>query len=120
MKLKRLRLMVRITTAVLTIASIATIAILIINQRLNALDTIYEIVAFSSGAVGLILAVTSQIDTYVTERGLRRALDRINELESAAIAERKAEKRQMAAIDDVLTLEHKIYRKLPPKPTAQK
>ena len=90
--MKRVRLMVIIFTVVLLVLMIAGIIILIVNDRLNLLDTSYEIIAFTIGVAGMLMSVVSQIDGYRQERELTKMKDEIAEIYRESDQQIKMEK----------------------------
>ena len=77
--MKKLRLIIRIATGALVLFAIVGITLLVINDH-NAIDTSYEIIAFSLGAAGMIMAVISQIDSYQSDKQAQKVLKEIEQL----------------------------------------
>jgi len=65
--MKKIRIFVRIATGVLVVLLIIGVVLLITNDH-NINDTIYEIIAFSVGVIGMIMAVVSEIGNSKMER----------------------------------------------------
>ena len=104
--MKKIRLIVTIATIALFIAAIAGITILITNQRLNFLDTTYEIIAFCVGIAGMLLSVVSQIDSYRQERiiaQLKTELNEINHESDLQLRTERSIKRQLEQIEQEIT-----------------
>jgi hypothetical protein len=110
--MKRLRMVIRIITGVLILMSIAGIVILVANQKLDVLDTTYEIIAFSLGAAGMIMAVVSQIDSYQQEKSNRKMLGDIKALNRSADQDEKVDNEFQKKLDDLIAVNNKIYRKI--------
>jgi len=110
--MKKLRLTIRIITAILFVLTIAGIIILIFNTNLSILDTSYEIIAFSLGAAGMIMAVTSEIDSYQYDKRFKKMMAQIVELNREHDADDKVDANFQKKLDALLQMDERIYRKL--------
>jgi hypothetical protein len=110
--MKKLRLIVRISIIVLVILSIVGIVILIVNEKLDWLDTSYEIIAFVLGASGMIMAVLSEIDSYTIEKASRKMIESLTHLNREADEDDKVDKQFQKKLDEILAMDEKIYNKL--------
>jgi competence protein ComGC len=110
--MKKLRLAVRISIVILVILSIIGIVILIANENLNWLDTSYEIIAFTLGASGMIMAVLSEIDSYTIEKSSKKMVESLTQLNREADEDDKVDREFQKKLDKILALEGKIYKKL--------
>jgi len=112
--MKRVRLMVIIFTVVLLLLMIAGIVILIVNDRLDALDTSYEIIAFTIGMAGMLMSVISQIDGYRQEHELTKMKEEIAEMYRESDQQLKMEKRidrKLSRVEDDVDKTRKRARK---------
>ncbi|MCL2869434.1 hypothetical protein FWF48_01320 [Candidatus Saccharibacteria bacterium] len=76
--MKKLRIVVRVITAALTVLAVIGVILLITDEN-SAGTTTYEIIAFSVGMAGMIMAVISQIDAARQERLIDRMAHNISE-----------------------------------------
>lgn len=76
--MKRLRLIIRITSGILIALALIGITLLIVNDN-PAVDTTYEIIAFSIGIAGMLMAVFSELDSARQEREVDRLLRQVND-----------------------------------------
>jgi hypothetical protein len=113
--MKKLRLTIRIITAGLIILTIVGIVILVLNEKLNLLDTSYEIIAFTIGAAGMIMAVTSQIDSYQDEKRFKRMMTEIEQLNREHDADDRVDAAFQKRLDALLQTDHEIYKRLTAK-----
>ncbi|MCL2038221.1 hypothetical protein FWG95_04470 [Candidatus Saccharibacteria bacterium] len=110
--MKKLRLIMRIVTIGLFVLTIVGIIMLIFNERLNWLDTSYEIIAFSLGTSGMILAVVAQIDQYQDEKRFKQMLAEIRNLNREHDDDEKVDAKFQKKLDALMQFDQKIYRKL--------
>ncbi|MDR0591254.1 MAG: hypothetical protein LBG75_01695 [Candidatus Nomurabacteria bacterium] len=110
--MKRLRIVIRVITGVLVVLTVAGIVILVANQKLDFLDTTYEIIAFSIGMGGMIMAVVSQIDSYQQEKNNKKMLDELSDLNRAADNDDKVDSDFQKKLDTLISQSGKIYSKL--------
>jgi hypothetical protein len=111
-RMRRLRLVIRIATGALIVLTIIGIVILVVNQKLDFLDTSFEIIAFSLGAAGMIMAVVAQIDSYQGEKQLHKIFKEIEELNREYDEDGKVNKKFQGELDAILQFDQKIYRKI--------
>ena len=114
MTMKKLRLIVRIITGALLLLTLAGIILLFFTER-NVIDTTYEIIAFSLGAAGMIMAVVSQIDSYQNEKQSRKVLEEIESLNREHDQDEKVDKKFQTKLDTLLKMDNRIYRKISTK-----
>lgn len=107
--MKKLRIVIRIITALLLVLSVVGIVLLIINSDRNWLDTSYEIIAFSLGSAGMIMAVISQIDTYQQEKTTKNMIADLHKLNREADEDDKVDARFQRKLDKLLSMDEKIY-----------
>ena len=110
--MKKLRLVIRIITGFLVVLTIVGIVLLVVNQKLDVLDTSYEVIAFSLGAAGMIMAVVAQIDSYQGEKQARKMLEEIAALNREHDEDERVDRRFQKKLDDILEVNQKIYQKL--------
>ena len=110
--MKKLRQTIRIVTIGLFLLTIVGVIILLANENLNWLDTSYEIIAFSLGAAGMIMAVVAQIDSYQNEKQFRKMLSKIEELNREHDEDEQVDAKFQKRLDELLQIDKKIYRKL--------
>lgn len=113
--MKKLRMIVRIVTAGLFVLTIVGIVILIINENLGWLDTSYEVIAFSLGSSGMILAVLEQINSHQDEQRFKKMISEINELNREHDDNEKVDVEFQRKLDEILKMDQRIYRKLSKK-----
>jgi len=102
---RKLRLFVRIATGVLIILLVAGVVLQITNEH-NPSDTAFEIIGFSVGIIGMIMAVMAQIGGIQQERDFDRLERNI---------------RQILENDEVdLRISHKILQEIKPKARTRK
>ena len=105
----------RVITAILFALMITGIIMLIVNERLNWLDTSYEIIAFTLGSFGMILAVVEQINSYQNEKRFHRMFSEIKSLNREHDDDEKVDKVFQKKLDTLLEMDYKIYRKIAKK-----
>jgi signal transduction histidine kinase len=110
--MKKLRLVIRIATGVLASLSIIGIIILIANDKLDLLDTSYEIIAFSMGSAGMLLAVFGQVDSYQQEKINNRIMAKLEEIKNDNLEDDKTDQRTKDELAELLSYDQKIYKKL--------
>jgi uncharacterized membrane protein len=110
--MKKIRWTVRIITALLVLLSIVGIIILITNEKLDVLDTSYEIIAFSLGVIGMIMAVVAHVDFYLQERSMNRVIAKLTRLNREADQDEKVDEEFQKKLDKILSMDSKIIRKL--------
>lgn len=110
--MRKLRLIIYIATGGLFALTIVGIILLIVNQNLNLLDTSYEIIAFSVGMSGMIMAVLSEIDSHQSEKRFGKMMNRIEELNREHDADEKVDAKFQKKLDALLQFDQKIYQKL--------
>jgi spermidine/putrescine-binding protein len=110
--MKKLRIVMRIATGVLVLFTIAGIVMLVVNDELDFFDTAYEIIAFSLGAAGMIMAIISQIDYYQSDKQSQRILKEIDELNREHDTDEKVDKDFQKKLDTILQGDQKIYHRL--------
>ena len=76
--MKKLRVVVRVSTAILMILAIVGVILLVTDEN-SAHTTSYEIIAFIVGIAGMIMAVVSQIDSAQQEKLVNRIAQNISE-----------------------------------------
>ena len=113
--MKKLRLVVRISIIVLVVLSIVGIIILLVNDNLNWLDTSYEIIAFSLGATGMVMAVLSEIDSYTIEKASKKMVESLTQLNREADEDDKVDIEFQQKLDKIIKLDEKIYKRLSKK-----
>jgi len=110
--MKKLRITIGIITGILLVLTIAGIMLLIFNENLSILDTSYEIIGFSLGAAGMIMAVTSQIGSYQDDKRFTRMMAKIDELNREYDADEKVDAKFQKKLDALMQMDERIYRKL--------
>ena len=110
--MRKLRLIIRIITAVLVVLTVAGVTILIINQKLDFLDTTYEAIAFTVGMSGMIMAVASQIESYNQEKISRKTIAELTKLNREADNDDKVDANFQRKLDELLAENAKIYEEL--------
>jgi len=103
--MKKLRIIVVAATVLLLILMVIGIAILIINQRLDFLDTSYEIIAFSVGMMGMLMSVVSQIDSYRQEKvidSMKKELAELGHESDQQIRDDQAIKRKLNKMETTI------------------
>jgi low affinity Fe/Cu permease len=110
--MKKLRLIIRVVTGFLVALTVAGIVILIVNDRLNLLDTSYEIIAFSLGASGMIMAVVVQVDSYQQEKAMKKMIEDLTRLNREADEDDRVDRRFQRKIDKILDINQQIYQRL--------
>ncbi|MCL1839937.1 hypothetical protein FWF89_03005 [Candidatus Saccharibacteria bacterium] len=101
--MKRIRLIVAIATVILLVLMVVGIVLLIINQRLDFLDTSYEIIAFCIGIAGMLFSIISQIDAYRQDRIISQMKNNITKLAKESDTQIRADnyiKRQLNEIEE--------------------
>lgn len=109
--MKKLRIIIRIATSALVLFTIVGITLLVINDH-NAIDTSYEIIAFSLGAAGMIMAVISQIDSYQSDKQAQKVLKEIEQLNREHDADEKVDRNFQKKLDSIIQDDRRIYRRL--------
>ena len=99
-------------TGLLIVVTVAGITLVVINENIDALDTTFQIIAFSLGSVGLIMSVFSQIDGYAAEKDLAKALEEMRQIEKLATKEMQTDKTQQAEIKKIMDSQQRIYRRV--------
>ena len=112
--MKKLRIIIRIVTGILLVLTIVGILLLIFTDR-NAVDTTYEIIAFSIGAAGMIMAVLTQIDSYQNEKQSKKVLEEIDILNREHDEDTKVDQKFQKKLDALIQIDNRIYRKLTKK-----
>jgi len=110
--MKKLRITIGIITGILLVLTIAGIMLLIFNENLSVLDTSYEIIGFSLGAAGMIMAVTSQIGSYQDDKRFTRMMAKIDELNREHDTDEKVDAKFQKKLDALMQMDERIYRKL--------
>jgi len=110
--MRRLRFIIRIITGGLVILTIIGVVLLIVNRKLDVLDTTYEAIAFMVGMGGMIMAVVSQIDSYQQEKINQKTIQELTELNREADDDDKVDKIFQQKLDKILEQDTKIYREL--------
>jgi len=110
--MKKVRLIVTIITIILLILMVVGITILIANNRLDFLDTSYEIIAFSIGIAGILLSVVTQIDAYRQEHIVSRLKAELDLLGKEANLQIRTERHIEHQLE---TIENQITKKSPHK-----
>ena len=100
--MRKLRLTIRIITAALIILTIVGVILLIVNRKLDFLDTTYEAIAFTVGMSGMIMAVVSQIDSYNQEKVWRKMITELTELNREADDDDKVDRAFQQKMDLLL------------------
>jgi type VI protein secretion system component VasK len=118
--MKKLRLMIRVTTAVLIVLTVAGIILLLVNRKLDIVDTSYEIIALALGATGMMIAVLSEVGYYHEEKQTRRLLEEISQLNREHDEDEKVDQEFQEKLDNLLRMDRKIYQKLSPKSRGKK
>ena len=101
--MKKVRLIVAIATGLLFVLMIIGIVILIVNERLDFLDTSYEIIAFTIGMAGMLMSVVSQVDSYRQEQlidKMKKDLDELTHESDQQLREDKSIKRKLNQMED--------------------
>ena len=104
--MKKIRLTITIATIVLLVLMVAGVTLLIVNQHLSFLDTLYEAIAFSIGIAGMLMSVVSQIDAYRQEHiiaQLKKELNEINRESDEQLRNENSIKRQLNRIEEDVT-----------------
>jgi ABC-type methionine transport system ATPase subunit len=83
------------------------VTILIINERLNVLETLFESIAFLIGASGMILAMLSEIGSYQDEKRLKRLLSEIQSLNRQHDEDEKVDAEFQKKLDYLISLQNK-------------
>ena len=109
--MKKLRIVIRVITVLLLILTVVGILLLILTDR-NAIDTTYEIIAFSIGAAGMIMAVLTQIDSYQNEKQSRKVLEEIDLLNREHDQDDKVDQKFQKKLDTLIQIDNRIYRNL--------
>jgi len=99
--MRRIRLTVIIASITLLALMVTGLTILIINNRLDLLDTIYEIIAFCIGIAGMLLSVISQIDAYRQERIISQLKNELDQLTKDADIQIKTERHIERQLDEI-------------------
>ena len=110
--MQKLRLTIRVITAGLVILTIVGVVLLVVNRKLDFLDTTYEAIAFTVGMGGMIMAVVSQIDSYQQEKINQKTIRELTELNREADDDDKVDKVFQEKLDQILEQNAKIYRAL--------
>jgi predicted tellurium resistance membrane protein TerC len=77
--MRKTRLIVKIATGALIILLIIGVVLQLTNEN-DATDTIYEIIAFSVGIIGMIMAVVAQIGSVREQRDFDKMERNIREI----------------------------------------
>jgi len=109
--MKKLRLVIRIVTGILLVLTIVGILLLIFTDR-NAVDTTYEIIAFSIGAAGMVMAALAQIDSYQNEKQSKKVLEEIALLNREHDEDTKVDQKFQKKLDTLIKMDARIYQKL--------
>lgn len=110
--MKRLRLIVRISTIALLILTLLGLVVLVFNQNLSPLDTAYEIIAFSVGMSGMIMAVVSQMDSVQQEKASKKMIRALTRLNREADADDKIDADFQKKLDLIIGQNAEIYRSI--------
>jgi uncharacterized membrane protein (DUF106 family) len=106
--MKRLRLIITISTVILLILMVVGVTILIVNQHLSFLDTLYEVIAFCIGIAGILLSIVSQIDAYRQERIVSHLKKELAEINQESDEQLRADSRMEKQLDEI---EEKVTKK---------
>lgn len=117
--MKKLRLIIRIATIILLAITIVGIVLLVISEN-DAVNTSYEIIAFSLGAAGMIISILAQVDSYQQEKISKQMIADLTDLNRAADDDDKVDARFQSKLDEILATNKKIYRKLSAKTPKSK
>lgn len=109
--MKKLRIIIRISTIILLAVTITGIVLLIISEN-DAVDTTYEIIAFSLGAAGMIISILAQVDSYQQEKINKQMVADLTELNREADADDKVDAAFQKKLDTLITMNKKIYDKV--------
>jgi competence protein ComGC len=118
--MKKLRLIIRIITGILIVITISGIALLIINPNRDPLDTTYEVIAFSLGSAGMVMAVVAQIDSYQNEKQSKKLLSKIESLNRDHDEDERVDKEFQRKLDILVKMDNKIYHELEESKKPQK
>ncbi|MCL2085940.1 hypothetical protein FWH09_03345 [Candidatus Saccharibacteria bacterium] len=110
--IKRIRIVTRIITGLLVVVTIIGIILVVINENIDPLDSTFQIIAFSLGTIGLVMAVFGQIDTYTTEKQLRETLSDMRDLEKIATKSAQADTKERDTINKLIEGQQIIYKQL--------
>ena len=114
--MRKLRITIRVITAALVLLTIVGVALLIINRKLDFLDTTYEAIAFTVGMGGMIMAVVSQIDSYQQEKINHKTIQELTELNREADDDERVDAEFQRKLDKILEQNAKIYREVHHQP----
>lgn len=107
--MKKLRVVMRIITGFLVVLTVVGIIILLVNQDIDPLSTTYEIIAFSVGMAGMIMAVVTEIDSYSQEKTFQKMIDELHELNREADHDEKVDAEFQKKLDELIVQNRKIY-----------
>lgn len=99
--MKRIRLIITISTIFLLVLMVVGVIILIANQTLSFLDTMYEVIAFCIGIAGMLLSVVSQIDAYRQERIISQLKKELAEINKESDEQLRADNRIEKQLDNI-------------------
>ncbi|GHU08176.1 hypothetical protein FACS189431_3950 [Alphaproteobacteria bacterium] len=104
--MKKQRTIIRIVTLILSILSVIGIIILITNED-DAQTTIYEIIAFSVGMAGMIMAIIEQLGSAKQERQIDRMSREIHDLIEEASEDSRDDKYIRQKLNEIADTEKK-------------
>ena len=109
--MKKLRFIVRAAIVALAVISIVGL-VLLVNRDLDAGSATYEIIVFVFAIVCVVTAILSQVESYRSEKTLRKMIKDLQEIDAEVDEESKQERSLRKKVDEILALDRKIYNKL--------
>ena len=94
------KIIIRIAIAVLMVLMVVGIVFVILDENTNIGGSIYEIIAFVIGIVGMLMAIFSEVDADKQEKKNNEMAREIRELVEAEVNDTKLLKKILAKLDE--------------------